>query len=102
MQPFRRLAFVVNPDKPGAAELAQELMEIAGRVGVKKVKLNKGRKLPRGYFRGCDACCVVGGDGTLLGVGRAPTSARCCAATTGSPRAPCSTARPGPAAAISR
>ena len=71
MPPFRRLAFVVNPDKPGAAELAQELMEIAGRAGAKKVKLNKGRKLPRGYFKGCDACCVVGGDGTLLGAVRA-------------------------------
>lgn len=70
MPPFRRLAFVVNPDKPGAAELAQELMEIAGRAGVKQVKLNKGRKLPRGYFKGCDACCVVGGDGTLLGAVR--------------------------------
>ncbi|MBI2517364.1 MAG: NAD(+)/NADH kinase [Opitutae bacterium] len=70
MPPFRRLAFVVNPDKPGAAELTQELMEIAGRAGVKQVKLNKGRKLPRGYFKGCDACCVVGGDGTLLGAVR--------------------------------
>jgi len=24
-------------------------------------------KLPRGFFKGCDACCVIGGDGTLLG-----------------------------------
>ena len=23
---------------------------------------------PRGFLRGCDACCVIGGDGTLLGV----------------------------------
>ncbi len=73
MPPFRRLAFVVNPDKPGATALAQELMEIAGRAGVKKVKLNNGRKLPRGYFVGCDACCVVGGDGTMLGAVRAAT-----------------------------
>ncbi len=71
MPPFRRLAFVVNPDKPGASELADELREIAGRAGVKQTKLNKGRKLPRGYFKGCDAVCVVGGDGTLLGVVRA-------------------------------
>ena len=73
MPPFRRLAFVVNPDKPGATELAQELMEIAGRSGVKQVKLNNGRKLPRGYFTGCDACCVVGGDGTMLGAVRSAT-----------------------------
>lgn len=70
MPPFRRLAFVVNPDRPGAAELADELLEIAGRAGVKQTKLNKGRKLPRGYLKGCDAVCVIGGDGTLLGVVR--------------------------------
>lgn len=73
MPPFRRLAFVVNPDKPGATQLAEELMEIAGRAGVKQVKLSQGRKLPRGYLQGCDACCVVGGDGTLLGAVRAAT-----------------------------
>jgi len=71
MPPLRRLAFVVNPDRPGASELADELLEIAGRAGVKHTKLNKGRKLPRGYLKGCDAVCVVGGDGTLLGVVRA-------------------------------
>jgi NAD+ kinase len=26
--------------------------------------------LPAGFLRGCDACCVIGGDGTLLGVVR--------------------------------
>jgi NAD+ kinase len=71
MPPLRRLAFVVNPDRPGAAELADELVALAGRAGVKQTKLNQGRKLPRGYLKGCDAVCVVGGDGTLLGVVRA-------------------------------
>ncbi|MBA4138123.1 MAG: NAD(+) kinase [Opitutus sp.] len=70
MPPLRRLAFVVNPDRPGATELADELIALAGRAGVKQTKLNQGRKLPRGYLKGCDAVCVVGGDGTLLGVVR--------------------------------
>lgn len=70
MHPFRRLAFVVNSEKPGAPELAQELMEIARQAGARKVKVSSDRKLPRGYFKGCDACCVIGGDGTLLGAVR--------------------------------
>jgi NAD+ kinase len=71
MTPLHRIAFVVNPDRPGATELGAELMAIAGRAAVKRTELNQGRKLPRGYFKGCDAVCVIGGDGTLLGVVRA-------------------------------
>ena len=70
MPPFHKLAFVANPEKPGAAELALELMEIARQVGVTKSKLLRNRRLPRGYLKGCDACCVIGGDGTLLGAVR--------------------------------
>jgi NAD+ kinase len=73
MPPLRRLAFVVNSEKPGAPELAQELMDIARLAGAKKVKLSGDHQLPRGYFKGCDACCVIGGDGTLLGVVRGAT-----------------------------
>jgi NAD+ kinase len=73
MPPLRRLAFVVNSEKPGAPELAQELMNIARLAGAKKVKLSGDQQLPRGYFKGCDACCVIGGDGTLLGAVRGAT-----------------------------
>jgi NAD+ kinase len=73
MTPFRRIAFVVNPDRPGATELGVELMALAGKAAAKRTELNQGRKLPRGYFKGCDAVCVIGGDGTLLGVVRAAT-----------------------------
>jgi NAD+ kinase len=73
MTPFRKLAFVFNAEKPGAAELAQELMDIAGLAGAKKTRLSGNRKLPRGFFKGCDACCVIGGDGTLLGAVRGAT-----------------------------
>lgn len=75
MSPFRKLAFVYNSEKPGAAELAQELMEIARRGGAKKLKLTGDRKLPRGYFKDSDACCVIGGDGTLLGTVRGAAAA---------------------------
>ncbi len=70
MPPLRRIAFVFNSEKPGAAGLAQELMDIARLAGARKVKQSGDRKLPRGYFKDCDACCVIGGDGTLLGAVR--------------------------------
>jgi len=75
MPPFRKLAFVYNSEKSGAAELAQELMEIARLGGAKKLKLSGDRRLPRDYFRDCDACCVIGGDGTLLGAVRGAAAA---------------------------
>jgi len=67
MPPLRQIAFVVNSDKAGASELAGELMDIARDAGV-RVRRTAGLPLRRGYLKGCDACCVVGGDGTLLGV----------------------------------
>ncbi|MEY2878704.1 MAG: hypothetical protein RLZZ15_1084 [Verrucomicrobiota bacterium] len=67
MTPIRSLAFVVNAAKDGAAELARELSTIARAAGV-KLKLTTRLTLSRGWLRGCDACCVIGGDGTLLGV----------------------------------
>ncbi|HET7536307.1 MAG TPA: NAD(+)/NADH kinase, partial [Candidatus Didemnitutus sp.] len=70
MQPFRRLAFVINQQKAGAAELAQELTELAREAGVTKLKTADARKLPHGFFKGCDAGCIIGGDGTLLGAVR--------------------------------
>src|SRR5258708_14249540 len=75
MPPFRKLAFVFNSEKPGAAALAQELMDIARLAGARKVKQSGDRKLPRGYFKDCDACCVIGGDGTLLGAVRGAADA---------------------------
>ena len=67
MKPIRKLAFVVNEEKPGAAELAGELVALARLAGV-KLKQTARFPVARGYLRGCDACCVIGGDGTLLGV----------------------------------
>lgn len=67
MSPIRRLAFAVNHEKSGAAQLARELIAIARTVGVRRIKSRPARELPSGYFKGCDAGCIIGGDGTLLG-----------------------------------
>ena len=67
MPPIRKLAFVVNADKPGASRLARELKATARRAGV-RVKHTARFPIPAGYLRGWDACCAIGGDGTLLSV----------------------------------
>lgn len=69
MKSLRKLAFVINEEKAGAPELARELAAIA-RVNGVAYKQTTRFPLPRGYLKGCDACCVIGGDGTLLGVAR--------------------------------
>lgn len=69
MKPIRSLAFVINAGRPGAIGLARELVAAARAKGV-RLKQTTRSPLPRGYLRGCDACCVIGGDGTLLGVVR--------------------------------
>ncbi len=67
MPSIRKLAFVINEEKSGAAALARELVAIARTVGATRIKVRPARQLPKGYFKGCDAGCIIGGDGTLLG-----------------------------------
>ena len=67
MKPIRQLAFVVNEQKEGAPALARELVALARTAGV-ALKQTTRFPLPKGWLHGCDACCVIGGDGTLLGV----------------------------------
>jgi NAD+ kinase len=66
MKPIRKLAFVVNAEKEGAEALAQDLAIIATAAGVKH----------KGYLTDFDACCVIGGDGTLLGAARESARAK--------------------------
>lgn len=67
MPSIRTLAFVVNEQKSGAPELGEALMRIAEKHGV-TVRHSAQFPLSPGFLKGCDACCVIGGDGTLLGV----------------------------------
>jgi NAD+ kinase len=69
MKPIRKLAFVVNEKKEGAPRLALELAAMARASGV-TFKQTTRYPLPAGFLKGVDACCVIGGDGTLLGVAR--------------------------------
>lgn len=69
MTPIRHLAFVINAQKDGAAEIARNLMALAEKAGV-TVKQTDAFPIADDFLRGCDACCVIGGDGTLLGVAK--------------------------------
>ena len=67
MPPLRTLAFVINQDKAGAPELGEALEAIARAEGV-TVRSSRQFPIADDFLQGCDACCVIGGDGTLLGV----------------------------------
>ena len=69
MTPIKTIAFVVNAQKSGAAELARGLMDQAEHRGI-RISYTEQFPLPDGFLKGCGACCVIGGDGTLLGVVR--------------------------------
>lgn len=66
MQPIRRLAFVVNEQNNSAPALAQILLAAARRSGVECGRVAHA-PVSKGFLQGFDACCVIGGDGTLLG-----------------------------------
>lgn len=65
--PIRTLALVVNTQKPGAPELADALLACARDAGV-AVRSTHEFPMPPGFLKNSDACCVIGGDGTLLGI----------------------------------
>lgn len=67
MTPIRKLAFVVNEPKSGAPELADALIALAQAAGV-TIKRASCHPVADDFLSGQDACCVIGGDGTLLGI----------------------------------
>jgi len=66
-KPIRNLAIIVNETKAGAPELGDSLRGIAEQLGV-NVSYSGVYPIKPGCLKGQDACCVIGGDGTLLGV----------------------------------
>jgi len=64
---IRRLALVVNRTKPGVDAIVRTVQETAQTAGV-AVSVLDAWPILRESLRGCDACGVVGGDGTFLGV----------------------------------
>ena len=76
MPPIRKLAFVVNPGQGGRLRAwPASSWPSRGRRG-SGVKHTSRFPLPRGFLRGWDACCAIGGDGTLLGVAGEAARAR--------------------------
>ena len=67
MKRIRSLAFVVNVSKSGALSLAEDLAKIATNEGTRTTILTA-FPLESTALVGYDLCCVIGGDGTLLGV----------------------------------
>ncbi len=67
MRPLKKIAFLINRNKEGAPGLAEQLIKVAGDKGA-VVKSTDAFPVPAGFLDGQDACCVIGGDGTLLSI----------------------------------
>ena len=67
MKPFTRIAILSNASKTGAEEAATHLKLLAEQSGIEVIVSNR-LPVPEGFLKGADACFVMGGDGTLLGV----------------------------------
>lgn len=67
MKPITSMAIVINPGKPGAHELSRDIAKEAQSSGV-QCHYCTDYPLKRGSLQDVDLCCVIGGDGTILGV----------------------------------
>ena len=67
MQSLESIAFFINETKAGAPELAKELIAIAENQ-CKEIRVTSDFPLSGDFLNDVSACCVIGGDGTLLGV----------------------------------
>jgi len=67
---IRRLTLVVNRTKPGVDDIVRAVQEAAQKANV-TLSVADGWPISRATLQGADACGVVGGDGTFLGVAEA-------------------------------
>lgn len=67
MPPLKKIAFLINRNKAGAPGLGDRLTAAAKSKGA-VIKTTDAFPVPEGFLEGQDACCVIGGDGTLLSV----------------------------------
>lgn len=67
MKEVRKITFVINATKPEASTVAHTLMDVAKAAGA-VISSTSEHPLRPGTLEGQDACCVIGGDGTLLSV----------------------------------
>ena len=65
MKSINKIAFCVNTEKPGAQELCKELQALAKQLGVQSTFCKK-YPITVDCLNDHDACCVIGGDGTML------------------------------------
>ena len=66
MKPIASMAVVVNPHKTGVMELSRDITQEAEKMGVSCAILSDYPIKPHALDV-FDVCCVIGGDGTILG-----------------------------------
>ena len=67
MTAYERLCIVVNRSKNGAEALAYTLKKAVSGIGVEATVILE-HPISPGALSGHDLCCVIGGDGSILGV----------------------------------
>lgn len=63
---IRKLAILWNAEKAGAEDCARLVAKTAETLGA-TVAVTHEHPVPVDFLRDADACCVIGGDGTILG-----------------------------------
>ena len=67
MKPLTKIAIAANADKDGAKEIAEVIESMAREAGL-DVRSTSRHPVEAGFLEDRDACFVIGGDGTLLGL----------------------------------